>query len=88
MSVPLFPGEPLWNPEHSAGLRAFVVSPLGQLFLRRLIYARPTVTSDEREKRTIQSDERAGFEACITEILNLAEPKQISAEDVAAQTKS
>lgn len=85
----LLPGEPKWSTEESAGLRAFLVTALGQSVLRRLIYSRPAVTERrDRAQRSIQADERAGFESCIAEILQLAEPQPLSPEDRAAQSNT
>lgn len=71
----LLPIEPSWEEQDAAGLRTFLAAPLGQLFLRSLIYRRPMVAGSDPEKRRIQSDERAGFEACLSEILSLAASK-------------
>lgn len=70
----LLPGEPTFSHEDGAALRAFLLTPAGQHFMRRLLYARPSVNGYDPEPRRIRSDERAGFEACIQEVLNLAEP--------------
>ncbi len=73
---PLLPGEPTWEEQDAAALRTFIVSPHGQLVLQRLIFARPIVTSmTSAFARQVQSDERAGYEACLSELLRLAEPK-------------
>lgn len=71
----LLPDEPVWGEQDGATLRDFLSKPFGQLFLRRLMYMRPSVVGYDRDKRAIQSDERAGFEGCISEILRLAESK-------------
>ena len=69
----LLPGEPSFNNDDGAQLRAFLLTPTGQHFMRRLLFSRPAVEGYDPEKRRIRSDERAGFEACIQEILVLAE---------------
>lgn len=71
----LLPDEPKWDEQHAAELRTWLVSPLGQRLLQRLIFSRPAVTSTERDRRNQQSDERAGFEACVAEVLDLAGSK-------------
>lgn len=84
---PLLPGEPSWNEEDAAALREFITSPVGQRFLRLMMYRRTLVSErKDPEVRRIQSDERAGFEAGIAEILNIAESKPISQLDRAAQS--
>lgn len=70
----LLPGTPTWSDEDGAAVRALLVTPSGQHLMRRLLWARPEVAGTEPEARRIRSDERAGFEACIQEILNLATP--------------
>jgi hypothetical protein len=86
---PLLPGEPAWGEAESARLREVLREPIGQLLLRRLLYERPEVTErSNRDARNIQSDTRAGFEACIASILNLADPQPLSAADRGSQTKS
>jgi hypothetical protein len=72
---PLLPGPPKWDEQHAAELRTFLISPLAQRLLQTLVYLRPLVSSVEPETRRIQQDERSGFEACIAEILSLAESK-------------
>jgi hypothetical protein len=85
----LLPGEPAWGEGERARLREVLREPIGQLLLRRLIYERPEVTElRDREVRTIQSDTRAGFEACIQTIIHLAEGQPLSAADRSAQSKS
>jgi hypothetical protein len=81
----LLPGEPGWTPTDSEGLRAFLLTPTGQHFMRRLLYARPSIPS-EGERRRIRQDEHTGFEGCIAEILDLAEPTPLTDEDRSAQT--
>ena len=75
----ILPGEPNWTIDDSAALRAFIVTPAGQAFLRHLAFTRPNV-SERRDTnvRRIQSDERAGYEACIADILHLADPNKHS----------
>lgn len=72
--IVLFPGEPVWSSDLGAALRAFLFTGPGQHFMRRLLYERPTVSGYDENARRIKSDERAGFEACIASILNLADP--------------
>ena len=70
----LLPFEPKWDEKEAAEMRAWLMAPLGQRALQRLIYFRPLVTGTEPDKRRVLSDERAGFEACIAELMRLAEP--------------
>lgn len=85
----LLPGEPAWGAGEEASLREFIMTPIGQRFLQRLIYFRPDVTERrDRAVRNIQSDTRAGYEECLQNIFQLAEGKPLSAEDRAAQTRS
>lgn len=86
---PLLPGEPTWSEEDGATLREFIISPLGQRFMRGLLYRRPLVSNRTKRKvRQIQSDERAGFEACISEVLSFAESAPLSQLDRSAQTRT
>lgn len=70
----LLPGTPTWSDEDGAAVRALLMTPPGQHLMRRLLWARPEVAGTDPEARRIRSDERAGYEACIQEILNLATP--------------
>jgi hypothetical protein len=86
---PLLPGEPAWGEDQQARLREILKEPIGQLFLRRLLYERPEVTERRDSRvRSIQSDTRAGFEACIQTILQLADGRPLTASDRAAQSRS
>lgn len=69
----LLPGAVRFSDESGSALRSFLVTPAGQSFMRSLLQLRPTVSGTDPEARRVRSDERAGFEACIQEILNLAE---------------
>jgi hypothetical protein len=74
-NLPHLPGRPEWTQSDAAALRVYLSKGEGQLLLRSLLYARPSVTDRGNSiARQIQSDERTGFEACISEILSLAEP--------------
>lgn len=73
-NIRLLPGTPHWGEAEAVALRDFLASPIGQIFLQNLIYARPEVSSPEGEKRRIEQDERTGFERCIHEVFTLADP--------------
>jgi hypothetical protein len=83
----LLPGEPNWTQSDNEGLRAFLLTPTGQHFLRRLLFARPFVPDSPADIRRVRQDERTGWEGCLAEVLNLAEPIPLSEEDLSAQTK-
>lgn len=75
VNFPRLPAAPEWGVQESAELRDWLSKPLGQRLLRRLNFSRIQVTEiNNQAKRRIQQDERTGFESCIEEILNLAEP--------------
>lgn len=78
----LIPSEPVWLIDDEATLRQLIITPFGQRLLQKLIYQRPVVSSTERDVRQIQSDERAGYEACISDLMRLAEPRPLPPEEV------
>jgi hypothetical protein len=65
---------PEWAEQDAAELRQFLSGPLGQKFFNSLLFSRPEVSGYNPEQRRVQADERAGFEACIAEVLQLAKP--------------
>lgn len=90
MSFPsILPGEPPWSASEQAILLDFLRSPVGQLFLRSLLYRRPAVTeAKDRDVRIMQSDTLAGYDECFAEILRLSEGRPLSTADQSAQSKS
>jgi len=73
--IPILPGAPEWGVQEASELREFLSKNLGQRLMRQLNFSRTLVTElNNQAKRRIQQDERTGFEACIDEILKLAEP--------------
>ena len=72
----LVPVCPVWTQQDSAELRQFIATPFGQKLFNTLLFNRPGVSGYCPEQRRVQSDERAGYEACIGEILFLAEPTE------------
>ena len=78
MSSPLtprfLPGAPAWAEGDSVSLRDFLQTPSGQNLMRSLLHSRPEVSAREGERRHIEQDERTGYEACIHDILTLADP--------------
>lgn len=76
MLLKLLSVRPDWTEQDSAELREFLNKNggLGQKFFNSLLFSRPEVTGYDPERRRVQSDERAGYEACIAEMIRLAAP--------------
>ena len=79
---------PEWTAQDSAELRQFLAGPFGQKFFNSLLFTRPEVTGVDPEVRRIRSDERAGYESCIAEMLALAEPTSLTEKDRSVQTQA
>ncbi len=85
----LLPGEPAWGGGEEANLREYLMTPMGQRFLQKLIFLRPDVTERrDRAVRNIQSDTRAGYEECLAQIFQLADSPPLTAADRASQSRS
>lgn len=85
----ILPHEPRWVADHGIALRDFLSSPVGQQTLRRLIWQAPVVAErTNMDLRRIQSDERAGYERCIRDLLQLADPGAVTAQDRQASAAS
>ena len=82
----LFAVRPEWTEQDSAELRQVLNGPLGQRFFNSLMFSRPEVTGIDPEVRRIRSDERAGYEACISEMLALSNPTDLTDKDRSSQT--
>jgi hypothetical protein len=67
---------PEWTEQDAAELRQFLSGPFGQKYFNSLLFSRPEVAGYNPEQRRVQSDERAGFEACLAEMLRLADTSE------------
>jgi hypothetical protein len=72
----LIPNCPVWTEQDGADLRLWLNTALSQKILSTLVFQRPEVSGYDKNQRRIQSDERAGYEACIASLLQLAEVKK------------
>ena len=72
----LLPNCPEWTEQDGADLRLWINSPLAQKTLSLLVFQRPEVLGYDKNQRRVQSDERAGYEACIATLFQLAEVKK------------
>ena len=83
----LYSVRPEWTQQDSAEFRLFIATPLGQRFFNSLLFSRPEVVGYDPDQRRVQSDERAGYEACIAEMLRLSDPVPLSSNDLSVQTR-
>lgn len=72
--------QPEWSGDQAAALRQFLNSPAGQVFLQRLFWFRPSVTSPtstapfDADRRISEADVQAGYELAIEEIIKHTAP--------------
>jgi len=77
MLLKLLSVRPEWTEQDRAELRQFLSGSFGQKYFNSLLFSRPEVSGYNPEQRRVQSDERAGYEGCIAEMLRMAEPSVI-----------
>lgn len=68
---------PAWSSDQAAALRQFLNTPSGQIFLQRMFWMRPGVstitpgTPVDTARRMAEADVQAGYELALQEMINL-----------------
>lgn len=68
---------PAWSSDQAAALRQFLNTPSGQIFLQRMFWMRPgvsTITPSapvDTARRMAEADVQAGYELALQEMINL-----------------
>jgi hypothetical protein len=68
---------PSWSSDQAAALRQFLNTPSGQIFLQRMFWLRPGVSTItpgvpvDTARRMAEADVQAGYELALQEMINL-----------------
>jgi hypothetical protein len=68
---------PTWSSDQAAALRQFLNTPSGQIFLQRMFWLRPGVSTItpgvpvDTARRMAEADVQAGYELALQEMINL-----------------
>lgn len=68
---------PTWSSDQAAALRQFLNTPSGQIFLQRMFWLRPGVSTItpgvpvDTSRRMAEADVQAGYELALQEMINL-----------------
>lgn len=68
---------PTWSSDQAAALRQFLNTPSGQIFLQRMFWLRPGVSTMtpgvpvDTARRMAEADVQAGYELALQEMINL-----------------